>query len=427
LAVTEGVDGVVAAGAPAAPYRFCSDELAGQGMCARWDTGVDPYEIVHAYQQRYWDRYILDNFARNRYGFGFGDYAGSQYRGVFRPLHGWVRTYALFHTFLGAGFDASAKDWFAADRGMGGWTVASADTFRFLTQVVARPEPGSIGWDDRPDGVSLLSSSSEDPYLDVPLGMGAWYDSDWDDSAGYWWFERYRRIGTVWDRMLALQILTSLDPYAFVGFDTASDPRSYALGFSSLWRDPLARFLGSLVADDVTALAPAWVDGGLRYPDPTTPDVAWPPVESEGLVEPGAWWLVRYSAGLYASALLREGYDHTWLDRGRIYAEGSDEAVTPPEGVETVSFADPATGLVWTAWSYPSDSGQELGAGARLVGQANRLAAYCLGSEIAPYSDPTDPESLAWQERVACGELQAVANDVELQSRIVSWFRQSAW
>jgi hypothetical protein len=275
--------------------------------------------------------------------------------------------------------------------------------------------------------VSLLSTSSEDPYLDVPLGMGAWYDSDWDDSAGYWWFERYRRIGTVWDRMLALQILTSLDPYAFVGFDTASDPRSYALGFSSLWRDPLARFLGSLVADDVTALAPAWVDGGLRYPDPTTPDVAWPPVESEGLVEPGAWWLVRYSAGLYASALLREGYDHTWLDRGRIYAEGSDEAVTPPEGVETVSFADPATGLVWTAWSYPSDSGQELGAGARLVGQANRLAAYCLGSEIAPYSDPTDPESLAWQERVACGELQAVANDVELQSRIVSWFRQSAW
>ena len=424
LVVADTVDDVVQRGLPAAPYRFCSDELAGQGMCARFDAGADPYEIVSWYTHDYFDRYVLDNFARSRYGFGFGDYAGRMYGRTFRPLQSWTRNYALFHTILGAAFDPQAQDYLAADKGLGGWTQATADTFRFLTQVIARPEPGEFGASDRPDGVRLLSRDGADAEITLPLGTGAYYDSNWEDDAGYWWFERYSRIGTYWDRILALEVLTTLSPYDYVGFDTASDPRTYALGFATLWRDPLTRYLGSLVADDVRAFAPAHHgDAFLQYPDPTRPSAAWPPADT-GLVTPGAYWLVRYSAGLFASGLLQEGFDHSWIERARIYAEGSDEAITPPAHIEVTSFADPLSGITWSAWRYPSEDGVELGAGARLLDVANTLGRYCSGEAIAPYTDAADPAALAWQEQLTCAELRKVVSDIELQSRINDWFSE---
>lgn len=405
--LAEGV-GDLPAGLPAAPYRFCSDELAGQGLCDRFDAGADPYEITTNHVRTYWDRYLLENFARDRYGFGFGDYAAGLQARTFRPLHRWLRTYALFHTILGAEFDPAAAAYLADDRGLGGWTIAAADTFRFFTQVVTRPEPGDFGPVTRPDGVTLLAPGADDPTLTLPLGVGAWYDSAWPEDAGYWWFERYQRIGTYWDRLLALQALTTLSPYDFIGFDTASDPRAYALGVASLWREPLHDVLGALVADDAARLAPiSDGDGSLVWPDPINP-AAWPPEGSDGIT-PGSYWLVRYAAGLLAAGQLREGYDRSWLDRARIYAEGSDEALTPPPGAEVARHTDPQTGITWAAWRHPGEDGRERGAGARMIDQANTLNGRCTALS------PDDA-------RIACAELRNVTADLALQGQIVAWF-----
>src|SRR5690606_24139307 len=123
-------------------------------------------------------------------------------------------------------------------------------------------------------------------------------------------------------------VLTATSPYDFVGFDTASDPRAYALGFDRLWKDRLHRLLGALVADDALALAPLHeADGSLTWADPTAP--SWPPAGREAdAVEPATWWLVRYGAGLLGAALLPQGYDRTWLHRARLYEEGSGDART---------------------------------------------------------------------------------------------------
>ncbi|MCB9681409.1 MAG: zinc-dependent metalloprotease [Alphaproteobacteria bacterium] len=423
LVVGTTVPGVVAGGLPAAPYRFCSDELAGGAMCARFDEGADPYEIVTSYIRDYKDRYILDNFARERYGFGFGDYVGGIYGRTFRPLQTWARYYALFHTVLGAGFDPDAADYLAADRGLGGWTVATQDTFRFLTEVVTRPEPGRYGPTVRPDGTAWNGADATRATVDIPVGEGTYYASAWDDDSGYHWFERRSRIGTYWDRMLALQVLTTSSPYDFVGFDTTSDPRAYALGFDALWSAPLARFLGALVSDDLPEIAPVVdPDGGLTFPDPTRPSAVWPPAGREAdRVEPAAFWLVRTTAGLFGNALLQEGYDRSYLRRARLFREGSGDAVTPGPGVDVVSYSDPETGLVWKAWRDVVD-GVDVGVGSRMLDEANRLSAVCDGTVVPEAVDTTDADAVAWSQRVACEGREQLGNDLELQSAVQRWF-----
>ena len=141
----------------------------------------------------------------------------------------------------------------AADRGLGAWTAASADSFQFLAEVLTRPEPGTFAAHERADGQLLALEDYMAPTLDVPLGEGAYFESEWDSDAGYHWFDRVSRIGTWWDRMLALQVLTSASPYGFVGFDTAADPRFYAVGVQTTWRDPLSVLLARLVGDDAPA------------------------------------------------------------------------------------------------------------------------------------------------------------------------------
>ncbi len=412
LAMVEAANGIDA-GSPAVPYRFCSDEFAIGMICARFDEGADPYEAVSFLTERYWNDYVLTNFARQRYGFGdAGAYAQRLQDRTFEPLRTWQRYYALFHGLLDAESDPLVAEFFAADRGWGGWTAATDETLRFLTQVITRPEPGTHVEIVRPDGTRVLSpGTSED---DIPLVQGAYFESDWDYDSGYHWFENQSRIGTYFDRMLALVALTNTASYDFIGYDTAIDPRQYAIGFQDLYRDPLHTFIGRLMADEVGTFAPARAaDGTLVYPDPLATDAVWPPAGA-ALVQPATYWLVRFDAALLGLSLMNHGYDRTFLDRARIYLEGSSSAVTPPAGQQTVSFVDPLGGGTFIAWSFPrldengvallDPNGEiiELGAGACLLHKANHLTALCDGT--VPAEDPA----------AACAEMERMTSDLHL-------------
>ncbi|MFT4627059.1 MAG: hypothetical protein ACI8PZ_005740 [Myxococcota bacterium] len=386
LTVGERIQGVVGRGAPAAPYRFCSDEFAVGMTCARWDSGADPYEVVRFLQDRYFNDYVLNNFARQRYGFGdAGSYVRRLHGRTFEPLRTWQRYYTLFHGIFGAADEPRVADFFVADRGFGGWTAATDSTFRFLTQVVTRPEPGAHGPITLPDGTPLLAPTF-DGGVEIPLVAGAYYSSEWDYDSGYHWFDRQAVVGTYWDRMLALLTLVHTEPSGFVGFDTIVDPRAYAIGFNDLYRDPIARFLGELSAEDHNALAPVLQDDGtLRYPDTT--DLTRVPLDG-AQVQPAAHWLVQYDAGLFGKALLSRGYDRSFLNRSRIYVEGTGEEPLIPEGQAVVRFTDPASGKTYAAWSFaavdteghPVRSGGvpvELGPSARMVRHALALDARC--------------------------------------------------
>jgi len=400
-------DGGAPAGAVAVPYRFCSDEFAVGVTCARFDQGADPYEAHRFIFERYTNDYVLRNFARERYGFGSTPaYVSRLYDRTFDPLRTWQRYYALFHGIFDVEGDPAAAGFFAADQGLGGWTAATDDSFRFLVQTVTRPEPGAHGPLVRPDGLELYAPMSGGD-VEVPLIDGAYYESEWDFASGYHWFERQSRIGSYHDRMLALFTLTNTASYNFLGFDTAIDPRAYAIGFQDLYREPLALVLGEIMADEADRLAPIATDDGLVYPDPLDPTLAWPP-PGEPALQPAAYWLVQYDAGLFGKAQLSFGYDRSFINRSRLFVAGSGDEVVPGPDQATVTFDDPVSGKTWVAWSTPwrDETGAlvldaegrpiELGSSARFLDKARRVAARC----------ETEP--------AACVELQRISGDLDL-------------
>lgn len=414
------------AGLPAVPYRFCSDEFAVGINCARFDEGADPYEQISFLLERYWNDYLLTNFARQRYGFGDSAvYVGRLQDRTFEPLHDWLRYYALFHGLFDADHDPGYAAFLVDDRGWGGWTAATDESLRFLMQVVTRPEPGPHAAVVRPDGTTALAPVYSGGDAEIDLVAGAWFESEWDQDGGYHWYERQERIGTYYDRMLALLALTNTASTGFLGYDTAIDPRKYALGFQDLYRDPLHRWLAALASDRVDLLAPArTADGTLVYPDPLRPDRPWPPADTE-LVEPATYWLVRYDAALLGTTLLEHGYDRSFLDRARLYVEGSSDAVTPPPGTETVSYTDPEGGGTFTAWSFPMTDASgdpllrrgepvELGLGAAMVRRTRHLADLCEGAVVPDGVDPADPDAVALARDAACVERRQALADLDL-------------
>src|SRR6476619_6094954 len=103
--------------------------------------------------ERYWNDYVLTNFARQRYGFGnSAAYVARMEDRIFEPLRTWQRYFALFHGLFQVDTDPHAADYFAADKGFGGWTAATDESFRFLAQIVTRPEAGPHTELLRPDG-----------------------------------------------------------------------------------------------------------------------------------------------------------------------------------------------------------------------------------------------------------------------------------
>jgi len=436
LQVEDRVANVVEAGAPAAPYRFCSDEFAIGMTCARWDEGADPYEVQQSTMNRYWNHYLLNNFQRNRYGFGDAeDYLSSLQDRIFDPLRTWQRYYALFHGIFQAETDPFAADFFVAERGFGGWTAATDESFRFMTQIVMRPEPGPHGHQYRADGTGLYEPMFGAEIVDIPLVAGAYYESEWAYDSGYHWFDRQSRIGTYWDRMLALMALTTTESYGFIGYDTSADPRAYSIGYQDLFRDPIALFLGQLMSDDVTALGPILDGDTLVYPDTVKMGRSWPP-DGEKQVSPAAYWLIQYDAGLFGKSLLSRGYDRSFINRARIYVEGSGDAISVPPGQETVSYTDPTSGKTYTAWSFPAlrDNGNpvmsdgapvELGSGARMLDKANHLLALCELRQIAEYTDPNAQDSLDEQALIACAALEKYASDLDLQLQLFEYFEDA--
>ena len=440
LVIGENVPGVIAEGMPAAPYRFCSDEFAYGMTCSRFDEGADPYEVVSYYTQKYYNYYLLNNFKRGRYGFRTTGYTGGIWGRYFAPLTVWARYYALFHAIFGAETDAGASAFFASDRGYGGWTIATNDAFQFLMNIIMRPEPGNHVTTYRADGSLYNVTTSGTGDFEIDLITGGYYTSTWDFDAGYYWYDMQTRIGTFWDKWLALQALSWSNTYAFSGQDYLSNPRDYSLGFQHLFGDQMALFFGQLMTDDRLSYAPVHMGGGeLMYPDMIDTTRSWPPAGMEmDVVRPGAYWYIHYLSGIMGLALLPRGFDHSFLDRSRIYKTGNGETVTPPAGTTVVTYTD-LSGVEWNAWSFPAKdklgnvlldtNGNtiEVGSGARMLERANHLKNLCELTEIAPYTDATDPAELEYQQYITCSELESYSNDIKRVADAFTYFYNSSF
>ncbi len=392
---------VDAQGRPAVPYRFCSDEQVNlDPSCMTYDAGADPYESLQSIIDSYWNYYPLAAFRRGRIGFNPSDYYWRVANRYFAKLQEANQLYALNRSFYEDAWagDPSLADFWTREDGYGAWTLGVGESYALLTRVLATPAPGGYSHTTRPDGTDALGTDfySSSPDANVSFDDGRALETTWDFSQGYYWFDQIARAGFFIDKALAIQVLTDPTTY-FIGRDTSADVRQYELSFYSTFGPSLTGLMRGLLSEDWNTFAPrVGTDGNLVYPDPlqlAQGDMPGAPVDPDA-----SFSLALYGA-VFGMALVPETYDLDYLNRARIWAQGSAEAIDPAPGTPLVSYTDPRSGLVYQAVSYPDGSGTETGVGAQMIDHALSLdAAGPDGQAALPrYVDQLDMvRSLSW-------------------------------
>jgi len=96
----------------------------------------------------------------------------------------------------------------------------------------------------------------------LALGTGAWYSSTWDFDGGYHWYERWQRIGTYWDRMVALQALVAGVLGLGLGLGAVSafglNASGGKLAFKMLWQIPLIAAGAVLIICILASVVSMW-------------------------------------------------------------------------------------------------------------------------------------------------------------------------
>ncbi len=98
----------------------------------------------------------------------------------------------------------------------------------------------------------------------VALGDGRYPYSDYDVNSGYDFFEKVLWVGSFYDKLAGIVALT--DPNTnFLGVDTTSDVRRYAIGFNLLFPDLLYNHFSNIFSQNLPAYAPRLAaDGSLQ-------------------------------------------------------------------------------------------------------------------------------------------------------------------
>ena len=376
------------------PYRFCSDEYVfGTATCHAYDLGADTYEVVADTVDRYKNYYWFNNFKRDRIMFDEWDYMDTMYWRYFgfiqNAYQNWVfDQWFKADTWEWLRYDAEAYGiedvpWDeATDGGLAG-TAAARAGMRFLQDVIALPEPGSYMF-DYAEGYAW--SLGEDPLplctgepsyfneewcsdVNITLGDGRYFYSLYDWESGYYFYERIRWIGTFYDKLLALETLTSPDTF-FLGVDTFQSVDEWAISMNLAFPNEIQRMLGGIAADRFDLFAGVIGKGG-KYlaPDPfkpTNPVPDWEDAPTGGAIDPQTSFTIQLYALWYGMAWLNSNYDNTFNDGAKIWLDGSGEGLTPADDTKLVTFADPFNNRTYVALRGE----QSFGVGAMMLDQA---------------------------------------------------------
>jgi hypothetical protein len=396
------------------PYRYCSDEYVfGTPTCNMFDLGADPWEVVQDVVERYRSYYWFNNFKRDQVFFDEYDYMDSiwwRYLAFVKTVHD--------HWVFGQWFDADTWEYLRSDAAFyeiedlpweqavdGGLslTAASMDGLRFIQEVLAIPAPGAYlydpeegyWWSFDPGGAPLCDEgddawTAEYWCADANLGLGParYFDSVYDYESGYYFYEKLKWIGSFYDKVLALEALTSPDTF-FLGIDTSGNIDQWAISMNVSFPKELHRIFGGIAADRFDLFGGTIdPDGDYVVPDLFAKEAPAFFVPENAPVDPQTSFTVQLYALWYGMAWLNANYDNTFNDFAKIWLQGSGEAFEPgtedPEAV--VSFTDPFNLRTYVAVRPPKED--VVGLGATMLDEAQRLLEVWQGYQDAPDFDP---------------------------------------
>lgn len=351
------------------PYRFCSDEyVAGTPTCNVFDRGADAYEIVDAGLQKYRDHYILNAFRRDRVDFTTEGYIGRIWDRYFMPIvlqyQNWVfdqspydygkpgELWDYLRTTDAAYYGIEDVPWEQAAQGGLVATESVRTGLERLAQVIGTPEPGGYCLDTDTNTFWQATTATDLPVcptpvgctdacvdVNVPLGIGRFAYTEFDEATGYYYYDRLRHIGAYYDKLGAILMLTDPSTY-FVGVDSSQSVNNYILPISLYFGKELNGLLGAVAAGREDMLgAVRGKDGKLQlrklFGAEAAAQVGLPAVALQDT------FMLRSDAMFYGMAWLNALLDQTFNDSMKIWLEGHGEAFTPIPGADIATFVNP--------------------------------------------------------------------------------------
>ena len=402
------------------PYRFCSDEyVEGTSTCAMFDLGADEYEIVTDAMDRYRNYYWFNSFRRDRVIFDEWDYMDSIYWRYFS----YIKT-IFNHWVVGQWFDADTYEWLRGDAAKWGvedvpWTEAAdgglaltaavMDGMAFFQEVIATPEPGAY-WRDFGEGYWWAFDSEpvqtcpegwswDYDYwcadINIGLGQGRYFESIYDVDSGYYFYDRMKWVGSFYDKLLALEALTSPDTY-FLGVDTSGNLDQWAISMYASFPNEIQQLFVGVAADRFDLFA-GTVDESGQYvpPDPFADSDIQTMFATRGGIDPSTSFTVQLYALWYGMAWLNANFDNTFNDTAKIWLKGSGEAIELADDSELIEFADPFNNRVYV--TSRSLDPKIIGIGATMLEQAQGFLADYDAAAAEPGVTPEDLDYYKWR------------------------------
>ncbi len=435
------------------PYMFGSDEFADIGNLPvfRFDAGADAYEQVQFVTTQYENRYIFDNFRRDRVTFNSHAVMERMMSRYLDKIQSMVKT-------LGLMVELSSNP--VGDTTDAGYlmplAIASPDVMLTFMRAMTRPEPGAYTYNAPKLNQALPFGTAEDingqinnPQGDflIPVGTGdgRFIENDYDYTQGYWWGDYQTKSGSWADKLIGSYYLNE----AYNEFISNSeqdyiDGRYKNLNFASLYPEQMRRFYANFMAGDPMTLGPyvnvdapklgtglqpsvmypAWdkfdATNGLQYPPNVT------------VLDPLVGWEAQYPALFMTWWFGSTNLSSTTMDQMRIWSPGDTGSVDIPVS-DTVLFRDPVSGLVYQARDYGTEKvDSAIGypvqntMGARMLQYAQTMAdqAYNVSGSIA---DPTTGKTFNTyntatpKDPIIAQKLQGYISNLDTARKLARW------
>ena len=433
------------------PFKFCSDEFRNTSLgCNYFDEGSDLFEITENQIQSYENYYVLNNWGRDKYTWGWNEnsYTGRIWGRYFAILQNHMQYYGLYRAIFENDYFENIpgeidrffqEDW-------AHFTVAVARGFETFSRVLSMPAPGYYGCGadainrTAPDGVRYWKQDLETHWCDLEegcvgnpaMGMcamhvdildGKYWDDTWDFDLGYQWYFKRLRYGQFYDRPLAIQALAEATNN-FMGRDTQEDFRLYTINYTRIYPQQLLELMGTIQSQDLTVAAPRICqssDGQYHIEHVNFSRLDLAPCEelsevmeenltfTDTYLDPGHTFSAQLYAAVFGMTMFPMTYSQEFIDAWRVFVDGSVEGHDfshcqdlATDGCEMVEFIDPISQKRFMSVRYPdkNQNGEiyDVSIGARIIEYANILKQNYEDAVAACGGGPCEPEDAGFAE-----------------------------
>lgn len=432
------------------PYMFGSDEFADIGNVPvfRFDSGADAYEQAQFIISTYENRYIFDNFRRNRTTFQSANVISRVSDRYFDKLKDNMKTFGLM-----IGLSQNPTSDMQDPGNLMPLALAGPDMLSTFLRVMSRPEPGqyTIQTASAAQGLSLpfaqenFSAEIQGGDFLVPVGSGdgRFIENDYDYTQGYWWGDYQTKHGS-WSekRIAAVDLLEAYNYFIANSQQDYIDGRYKNLNFASVYPHQVRRFMSQIVAGDPMTLGP-YVTVPTSQLGTAQPSVMYLPWDKDvqslsypagaTVLDPLVGWQDQAPVVIFAHYYGRTNLYTDQQDEMDIWSPGTNNS-NPVALSEQIRFRDPVSGVIYAGHHYGNETinGQsvETTSAARMLQYAQSLTdlAYtCNGASVSDtdgYSyktcDTANPK-----DAIIAAKLHGYISNLALTRDISQWFHQN--